>query len=48
MSKGVGYVSFALKEDAEACFKQVTDEGLKINKRKIRIQWADKKVCLAT
>ncbi|KAF6760551.1 hypothetical protein DFP72DRAFT_1062930 [Ephemerocybe angulata] len=44
VSKGVGYVSFALKEDAEACFKQVSEEGLLIASRKIRIQWADKKV----
>ncbi|KAF5339731.1 hypothetical protein D9611_009117 [Ephemerocybe angulata] len=43
VSKGVGYVSFALKEDAEACFKQVSEEGLLIAHRKIRIQWADKK-----
>jgi nucleolar protein 4 len=44
VSKGVGYVSFALKEDAETCFKQVSEEGLAIAGRKIRVQWADKKV----
>ena len=44
VSKGVGYVSFALKEDAEMCFKQVSEEGLAIVGRKVRVQWADKKV----
>lgn len=44
VSKGVGYVSFAMKEDAEMCFKQVSEEGLSIAGRKIRVQWADKKV----
>ncbi|KAJ2914719.1 hypothetical protein MD484_g5700, partial [Candolleomyces efflorescens] len=42
-SKGVGYVSFALKEDAESCYATVSEEGLSIAGRKIRVQWADKR-----
>ncbi|KAJ2923487.1 hypothetical protein H1R20_g13605, partial [Candolleomyces eurysporus] len=43
VSKGVGYVSFALKEDAEGCYSKVEEEGLSIAGRKIRVQWADKR-----
>jgi nucleolar protein 4 len=44
VSKGVGYVSFALKEDAESCFSKISEEGMKLAGRAIRAQWADKKV----
>ncbi|KAL0958959.1 hypothetical protein HGRIS_014271 [Hohenbuehelia grisea] len=43
VSKGVGYVSFALKEDAESTFEQVSKEGLAIAGRSLRVQWADQK-----
>jgi nucleolar protein 4 len=44
VSKGVGYVSFSLKEDAESCYTNVSEEGLTIAGRKIRVEWADKRV----
>ncbi|EAU86772.1 ribosomal processing [Coprinopsis cinerea okayama7 len=43
VSKGVGYVSFALKEDAESCYTKISEEGLTLAGRPIRAQWADKK-----
>ncbi|PPQ84136.1 hypothetical protein CVT26_015169, partial [Gymnopilus dilepis] len=43
VSKGVGYVSFALKEDAESVFEKVATEGIALVGRKLRVQWADKK-----
>ena len=50
-SKGVGYVTFALKEDAESIVAKyasnaddVTEERLVVDERKIRIGWPDKKV----
>lgn len=45
-SKGVGYVSFAIKEDAEAFFEKYSNAGetLLIDGRKVRVQWADRKV----
>ena len=46
VSKGVGYVSFALKEDAESVFEKVATEGVALVGRKLRVQWADKKVCV--
>ena len=47
ISKGVGYVSFALKEDAKSCYTKVLEEGLSGAGRRIRVQWADKKVSSA-
>jgi nucleolar protein 4 len=44
MSKGVGYVSFAIREDAQAAFDQIAKEGLTFVGRKLRIQWAEQKV----
>ena len=47
ISKGVGYVSFAAREDAE---RVVLDHGgdasqpLDLAGRKLRLQWADQKV----
>ncbi|KAF8154560.1 hypothetical protein B0H34DRAFT_809141 [Crassisporium funariophilum] len=43
MSKGVGYVSFALKEDAESAFENISKDGITLVGRKLRLQWADTK-----
>ncbi|KAF4621632.1 hypothetical protein D9613_012590 [Agrocybe pediades] len=43
LSKGVGYVSFALKEDAEAAFADISRDGISLVGRKLRVQWADSK-----
>ncbi|KAG1780011.1 hypothetical protein EV702DRAFT_1276933 [Suillus placidus] len=42
-SKGFGYVSFSIKEDAQTAFDTVSTEGIEINGRKLRVKWADKK-----
>ena len=47
-SKGVGYVSFAIKEDAQVAFDKVngTGEGITLDGRKLRAAWPDStKVC---
>jgi len=44
VSKGVGYVSFSIKEDAETAFESLTTNGMAINGRNIRVQWAENKV----
>lgn len=44
VSKGVGYVSFALKEDATTAMETIGTDGISLNGRKLRVQWADKKV----
>ncbi|TFK36256.1 hypothetical protein BDQ12DRAFT_634278 [Crucibulum laeve] len=43
VSKGVGYVSFAIKEDAQSAFEQISKEGITLVGRKLRVQWADNK-----
>jgi nucleolar protein 4 len=43
VSKGVGYVSFAIKEDAQLALAKISAEGLIIDGRSIRAQWAEKK-----
>jgi nucleolar protein 4 len=43
-SKGFGYVSFSIKEDAQVAFDTVSTEGIEINGRKLRVKWADKKM----
>ncbi|KAF8962114.1 hypothetical protein BDZ97DRAFT_1826443 [Flammula alnicola] len=43
VSKGVGYVSFALKEDAESAFETLSKDGINLVDRKLRVQWADSK-----
>jgi nucleolar protein 4 len=43
VSKGVGYVSFAIREDAEGAYEKVEREGLELDGRKLRVQWANKK-----
>lgn len=44
VSKGVGYVSFAIKEDAESAYEQLSKDGINLVGRKLRVQWADSKV----
>ncbi|KAK7023842.1 ribosome biogenesis [Favolaschia claudopus] len=43
LSKGVGYVSFALKEDAQSAFDTITKDGINLVGRSLRVQWADSK-----
>ncbi|KAF8192913.1 hypothetical protein BJ912DRAFT_1057648 [Pholiota molesta] len=43
VSKGVGYVSFALKEDAESAYETLSKDGINLVNRKLRVQWADSK-----
>ncbi|KAJ3475351.1 hypothetical protein NLI96_g11897 [Meripilus lineatus] len=44
-SKGVGYVSFSIREDAVLAFEKVNGdtEGLVLDGRKLRAQWAESK-----
>lgn len=44
VSKGVGYVSFSIHEDAQTAFESITANGMTINGRNIRVQWAESKV----
>jgi RNA recognition motif-containing protein len=44
VSKGVGYVSFAAREDAAAAYAAIEKDGLAILGRKLRVQWAETKV----
>jgi RNA recognition motif-containing protein len=44
-SKGVGYVSFAIPEDAKAAFDSISADGIALDDRKLRIEWAANKVC---
>ncbi|KAF7311626.1 Ribosome biogenesis [Mycena kentingensis (nom. inval.)] len=43
VSKGVGYVSFTLKEDAESAFDTISKDGITLAGRSLRVQWADSK-----
>jgi nucleolar protein 4 len=43
-SKGVGYVSFAIKEDATSAVEHVKQKGIMMDKRSLRVQFADNKV----
>ncbi|KAF8799812.1 hypothetical protein BYT27DRAFT_7263425 [Phlegmacium glaucopus] len=43
LSKGVGYVAFALKEDAESAFENISKNGIGLVGRKLRVQWAENK-----
>ncbi|KAF8515688.1 hypothetical protein BU17DRAFT_76796 [Hysterangium stoloniferum] len=42
-SKGVGYVSFAIKEDAALAVEQIDKSGIVLDKRQLRVQFADSK-----
>lgn len=44
-SKGVGYVTYSLKEDAEKAVEEFDGKEFG-GGRKIRVVWADKRVCL--
>ena len=46
VSKGVGYVSFAIKDDAQAAFDKISSEGLSLLGRALRVGWAGRKVAL--
>ena len=48
VSKGVGYVTFAIKEDAENAMGQYGSEKERfiVDARKVRLQWANRKVCI--
>ena len=49
VSKGVGYVSFAIREDAQLAHDTVNGgEGLEIAGRKLRVDWAGSKVCTSS
>ena len=45
-SKGVGYVSFAIPEDAKPAFDTISTDGLTLDGRKLRVEWAANKVFL--
>jgi nucleolar protein 4 len=45
VSKGVGYVSFAITEDAKAAFDSISAQGITLDGRKLRIEWAANRVC---
>lgn len=47
ISKGVGYVSFALKEDAENAYTMISEKGTEFLGRKLRVQWAENQVCFS-
>ncbi|CDO75284.1 hypothetical protein BN946_scf184334.g2 [Trametes cinnabarina] len=42
-SKGVGYVSFALREDAAMAIDKISKEGITLDGRSLRVQWAGSK-----
>src|SRR5277367_5751336 len=44
LSKGVGYVAFALKEDAQSAFENISTNGISLVGRKLRVQRAENKV----
>ncbi|OCH90226.1 RNA-binding domain-containing protein [Obba rivulosa] len=39
VSKGVGYVSFAIREDATMAMEKISTEGIELNGRSLRVQW---------
>ncbi|EMD36535.1 hypothetical protein CERSUDRAFT_106374 [Gelatoporia subvermispora B] len=43
VSKGVGYVSFAIREDASSAVEKISKEGIELNGRALRVQWAASK-----
>ncbi|KAI5117932.1 hypothetical protein M0805_009440 [Coniferiporia weirii] len=42
-SKGVGYVSFAIKDDAATAMEAIEKDGISLDGRKLRVQLADRK-----
>ncbi|TBU55534.1 RNA-binding domain-containing protein [Dichomitus squalens] len=43
ISKGVGYVSFAIREDATMAIDKISKEGITLDGRSLRVQWAGSK-----
>ncbi|KAF9442502.1 RNA-binding domain-containing protein [Macrolepiota fuliginosa MF-IS2] len=43
VSKGVGYVAFSIKEDAEAAYEKISKDGIILAGRKLRVTWAEQK-----
>ncbi|KAM6489848.1 hypothetical protein JOM56_014660, partial [Amanita muscaria] len=43
VSKGVGYVSFSIREDATMAYDKIAKEGIALVGRKLRVQWAEQK-----
>ncbi|TFK93384.1 RNA-binding domain-containing protein [Polyporus arcularius HHB13444] len=43
VSKGVGYVSFAIREDAAMAIDKISKEGIVLDGRSLRVQWAGSK-----
>ncbi|KAI0371919.1 RNA-binding domain-containing protein [Pilatotrama ljubarskyi] len=43
VSKGVGYVSFAIREDAAMAIDKISKEGITLDGRALRVQWAGSK-----
>ncbi|KAI0260752.1 hypothetical protein BC834DRAFT_899152 [Gloeopeniophorella convolvens] len=43
VSKGVGYVSFAIPEDAKAAFDSISANGIALDGRSLRVDWAANK-----
>lgn len=44
VSKGVGYVTFAIKADVQAAIEQACSEGITLDGRKLRVELAENKV----
>ncbi|KAF9268810.1 RNA-binding domain-containing protein [Marasmius fiardii PR-910] len=43
VSKGVGYVSFSIREDAQAAYEKISREGITLVGRSLRVEWAGSK-----
>ncbi|KAL1944047.1 hypothetical protein VTO73DRAFT_3865 [Trametes versicolor] len=43
VSKGVGYVAFAIREDATMAIDKISKEGITLDGRSLRVQWAGSK-----
>ena len=43
VSKGVGYVSFAISEDVNSAMETIEKDGIPLDGRKLRVQRADRK-----
>ena len=44
-SKGIGYVTYSLREDAEKALAELDDAEFGDKGRKLRVAWADRRVC---
>ncbi|KAL4068597.1 hypothetical protein V8B97DRAFT_1873247 [Scleroderma yunnanense] len=43
VSKGVGYVLFAIREDARSAYDTIMTDGMSLDGRKLRVEWASAK-----